>query len=182
MKILRYKLLVLIQFTQWSQITYPLPHFLNWILYMQWKLFGLLKVIKILWVAHTLVAKVYELRNCRKRTWKSRNIHLYFSPSRNQQTKYYTGKMKFVDINFNTKRLEQDIKIKWQWEWLNERDSSVQNWSEWLRKPDIAGVGFCEAKLYYINQTPKRPYDCMPRTQTTEEIWKQSNVIRYSTE
>ena len=145
MKILRYKLLVLIQFTQWPQIKYPLPHFLNWILYMQWKLFCLLKVIKILWLVHTLVAKVYEVRNYMKRAWKSRNIHLCFSPSRDQQTKYYTGKMKFVDINFDTKRLEQDIKNKWRWEWLNERDLLGQNWREWLWKPVTAGVGFCDA-------------------------------------
>ena len=127
MKILRYKLLVLIQFTQRPQIKYSLPHFLNRILYMQWKLFGLLKVIKILWLAHTLVVKVYEVQNYMKRTWKSRNNHFFcFSPSWDQQTKYYTGTMKFVDINFDTKRLEQDIKNKWQWEWLNERDSLGQ--------------------------------------------------------
>ena len=53
--------------------------------------------------------------------------------------------MKFVDINFDTKRLEQDIKNKWRWEWLNKRDLLGQNWSEWLQKPVIAAVGFCEA-------------------------------------
>ena len=53
--------------------------------------------------------------------------------------------MKFFDINFDTKKLEQDIKNKWRLEWLNERDSLGQNWSEWLQKPDIAEVGVCEA-------------------------------------
>ena len=80
--------------------------------------------------------------------------------------------MKFVDINFDTKRLEQDIKNKWRWEWLNERDSLGQNWSECLWKPDIAGVGFCEAcgKTILYKSNEKRPYDCMLRTQTTETI------------
>ena len=55
--------------------------------------------------------------------------------------------MKFVDINFNTKRLEQDINNEWQWEWLNKMGLLGQNQSKWLRKPDfdIAEVGFCEA-------------------------------------
>ena len=53
--------------------------------------------------------------------------------------------MKFVDINFDTKRLQQDIKNKWRWEWLNVRDSLGQNWTDWLQKPDIAGVEFYEA-------------------------------------
>ena len=82
--------------------------------------------------------------------------------------------MKFVDINFDTKRLEQDIKNKWQWNWLNERDSLGQNWSEWLQKPVIAGVGFCEActTLLYKSNGKKAIAcrDCMPTTQTTETI------------
>ena len=77
--------------------------------------------------------------------------------------------MKFVEINFDTKRTRH--KNKWRWEWLNEKDSLGRNWSEWLRKPDIAGVGFCEAcKTILYKSNGKKALDCMPRTQTTETI------------
>ena len=124
MKILRYKLLVLLQFTQWPQIKYPLPHFLNWILYMQWKLFCLLKVIKILWLTHTLVAKVYEVRNYMKRTWKSWNIHPCFSSSWDQQSKYYTGKWNLLTLISTQRGLNKTSKI-------NGDGSSSMKWIHW---------------------------------------------------
>ena len=43
------------------------------------------------------------------------------------------------------KLLEKDIKNKWRWEWLAERDFQGQQYEEWLKKPDSLGMAFCEA-------------------------------------
>lgn len=53
--------------------------------------------------------------------------------------------MKFLALKSDTKLLEKDVKNKWRWEWLDEVDSQGQKYGEWLRKPDTAGMAFCEA-------------------------------------
>lgn len=52
--------------------------------------------------------------------------------------------MKFLPAGFNTKELEKSCKNKWRWEWLGEFDKNGEKWAEWLRKPDLPGVSYCE--------------------------------------
>jgi len=61
------------------------------------------------------------------------------------------SKMKFLPTGYNTKDLEKDVKNKWRWEWLSERDSRGEQWSVWLKKPDAKGVAFCEVCARTIN-------------------------------
>ena len=35
---------------------------------------------------------------------------------------------------FDTKELESDVKNKWRWEWLHERDSRGEKWGDWFNK------------------------------------------------
>ena len=59
--------------------------------------------------------------------------------------------MKYLPPGYNTKELESDVKNKWRWDWLNERAADGENWAEWLKKPDLSGVAFCEACGKTIN-------------------------------
>ena len=52
--------------------------------------------------------------------------------------------MKFLPAGYNTDDQERKQTNKWRWQWLNEVDSEGDKWGLWLRKPDIAGVAFCE--------------------------------------
>ena len=59
--------------------------------------------------------------------------------------------MKFLTQKSDMKSLENDVKNKWRWEWLDERDKDRLKYGEWLRKPDTAGIAFCEACGRTIN-------------------------------
>lgn len=52
--------------------------------------------------------------------------------------------MKFLPAGYDIKELEKGSKNKWHWEWLSEVDTAGDKWEQWLKKPDIAGVAFCE--------------------------------------
>ena len=58
--------------------------------------------------------------------------------------------MKFLTHKSDTKSLEKDVKNMWRWEWL-ERDKDELKYGEWLRKPDTAGIAFCEEILFSGN-------------------------------
>jgi len=60
-------------------------------------------------------------------------------------------KMKYLPLGYNTKDLEKHVKNKWRWEWLNEVEADGGKWGQWLKKPEISGVGFCEACGRTIN-------------------------------
>ena len=53
--------------------------------------------------------------------------------------------MKFLTWDTDTKLLDKDVKNKWGWEWLFERDSQGQQYEEWLKKTDSLGMAYCEA-------------------------------------
>lgn len=59
--------------------------------------------------------------------------------------------MKYLPPGYNTKDLEKDVKNKWRWEWLNDVDADGVKWVQWLKKPEISGVAFCEACGKTIN-------------------------------
>ena len=50
--------------------------------------------------------------------------------------------MKYLPPGFNTKALEESVKNKWRWEWLNERDAQGEKWAQWLKKSDVNGIAF----------------------------------------
>ena len=59
-------------------------------------------------------------------------------------TKLTYVKMKILPPGYNTKEIEKASKNKWRWEWLSELDTRGNKWGNWLRKPDVAGVAFCD--------------------------------------
>ena len=59
--------------------------------------------------------------------------------------------MKYLPPGYNTKALEEGVKNKWRREWLNERDARGEKWAEWLKKPDVKGVAFCDVCSKIIN-------------------------------
>ena len=59
-------------------------------------------------------------------------------------TKLTYVKMKILPPGYNTKEIEKASKNKWRWEWLSELDTRGNKWGNWLRKPDVAGIAFCE--------------------------------------
>jgi len=59
--------------------------------------------------------------------------------------------MKYLPVGYNTKDLEKHVKNKWRWEWLNEVEADGGKWGQWLKRPEISGVGFCEACGRTIN-------------------------------
>ena len=63
--------------------------------------------------------------------------------------------MKYLPPGFNTKALEEGVKNKCRWEWLNERDAQGEKWAQWLKKSDVNGIAFCDVCSKSINYKSK---------------------------
>ena len=80
-------------------------------------------------------------------------MFVVFTSGRLKSTKFelILSKMKYLPPGFNMKALEEGVKNKWRWEWLNEGDAQGEKWAQWLKKPDVKRIVFCDVCSKTIN-------------------------------
>lgn len=67
--------------------------------------------------------------------------------------------MKFLKPDSDTHDLKKEVKNKWRWDWLKEKDFFGNKSGKWLKKPNIAGSCFCKPcrKTISYKSTGKKP-------------------------
>eukprot|EP00745_Piridium_sociabile_P001247 TRINITY_DN1076_c0_g1_i1.p2 TRINITY_DN1076_c0_g1~~TRINITY_DN1076_c0_g1_i1.p2 ORF type:complete len:137 (-),score=29.46 TRINITY_DN1076_c0_g1_i1:635-1045(-) len=66
--------------------------------------------------------------------------------------------MKYVERECDVTELEKDVKNKWRWAWLSEKNDTGVKFEEWCQKVAVAGTCYCVPcgkTLLYANRGKK---------------------------